>query len=442
MRQLVMLPLAALGLVVSEVAAADLKTVVSQQVAKDASYLQSLYRHLHQHPELSYMEEETSNRLADEMKKVGFEVTEKVGGYGVVGVLNNGPGPTIMLRFDMDALPVEEKTGLPFASRKQMADESGKKVFTMHACGHDIHMSSGIGTIRVMSRLKKHWEGTLVAIAQPAEERGGGAKAMLADGLFTRFPRPEVAIALHVHPALPTGTIGYTSGFALANVDSVDIKIRGIGGHGAYPHAAKDPIVLAAKTIMDLQTIVSREIAPIEPAVVTVGSILGGTKHNVIPGEVDLQLTVRSYKDSVRDQLLAAIKRITVGNAKTAGLPEDKLPLVKIKEEYTPATFNDPELTRRLMAVFEDWLGKGTTIERPPQMGGEDFGRYGRADPKVPICIYWLGVASKETIQRGLQQGGTIPSLHSPLFAPDADNAIRVGVTATTAAMLDLLSKN
>lgn len=420
---------------------ADIRTQVKSLFGKDLKYLQSLYQHLHRNPELSYMEKETSARLAEEMEKAGLKVTLNVGGYGVVGVLVNGPGPTIMLRFDMDALPVKEQTGLPFASRKQMVDESGKKVFTMHACGHDIHMSSGIGTIRMMSQLREHWSGSLLAIAQPAEERGGGARAMLEDGLFERFPRPDKAIALHVHPGLPTGTIGYTSGFALANVDSVDIKIFGVGGHGAYPHAAKDPVVLAAQTILGLQTIVSREISPIEPAVITVGSIHGGTKHNVIPGEVDLQLTVRSYKDGVRDQLLAAIKRMAEGHAKTAGLPEDKLPIVKVKDEYTPATYNDPELTRRLVGVFENWLGKGTAIERPPQMGGEDFGRYGRTKHKVPIFIYWLGSASKETIARGMRQGGTIPSLHSPLFAPDAENAIRTGVTATTGALLDLMSK-
>ena len=442
MRHLILFAAALLCLSPNQGLSAEIKAQVAKLFQEDSSYLQSLYQHLHRNPELSYMENETSARLAKEMEKVGLKVTRNVGGHGVVGVLENGTGPTIMLRFDMDALPVQEKTGLSFASRKQMLDESGKKVFTMHACGHDIHMSSGIGTIRIMSRLKEHWSGTLLAIAQPAEERGGGAKAMLGDGLFEKFPTPDQAIALHVHPALPTGTIGYTAGFALANVDSVDIKIFGVGGHGAYPQASKDPIVLAAQTILGLQTIVSREISAIEPAVITVGSIHGGTKHNVIPGEVDLQLTVRSYKDDVRSQLLAAIKRIAEGCAKTAGLPDDKMPIVKVKDEYTPATYNNPQLTKRLVGVFEEWLGKGTAIERPPQMGGEDFGRYGRTEQKVPICIYWLGAASKETITRGMQQGGTIPSLHSPLFAPDSVNAIRTGVTATTAALLDLMSKN
>jgi len=363
-----------------------------------------------------------------------------VGGHGVVGLLKNGKGPTIMLRCDMDGLPVEEKTGLPFASKKQMRDESGKTVPTMHACGHDIHMTSAIGTVRVLSSLMQHWKGTLMFIAQPAEERGGGARAMLSDGLFERFALPDKVIALHVHSGMPAGTIGYTPGFALANVDSVDIKIFGVGGHGAYPQATKDPIVLAAQTILSLQTIVSREIAPIEPGVITVGSIHGGTKHNVIPGEVDLQLTVRSYKDEVRDQLLAGIKRITIGHAKTAGLPEDKLPIIKVKENYTPATYNNPELMHRLVAVFDDWLGKGTCIERPSQMGGEDFGRYGRTEHKVPICIYWLGAASPASVKRALQTGGTLPSLHSPIFAPDAEHTIKTGVTATVAGLLDLFA--
>lgn len=431
----------ALAVCASPAIGADLKQEVRQRVAKEYPHLSRLYRHLHQNPELSFMEKETAARIAQELKAAGFEVTANVGGYGVVGVLRNGTGPTTMVRFDMDGLPVEEKTGLPYASRKRMKDDSGKEVFTMHACGHDIHMTSGIGTMRVLSVLKKRWRGTLIAVAQPAEERGGGSRAMLAEGLFERFPTPDRAIALHVHPALPSGTIGYTPGFALANVDSVDIKIFGVGGHGAYPHAAKDPIVLAAQTIVALQTVVSREIPPIEPGVITVGSIQGGTKHNVIPGEVDLQLTVRSYKDEVRAGLLSGIRRITHGMAVAAGVPEDKMPVVKVKEAYTPATYNDPKLTMRLVGVFEDWLGKGTTIERPPQMGGEDFGRYGRTEHKVPICIYWLGAATAETIKRGMKKGGTIPSLHSPLFAPDEEKTIKTGVTATVAAVLDLMPR-
>ncbi|MGB0581923.1 MAG: amidohydrolase [Limisphaerales bacterium] len=427
--------------IVSQLHAADPKADVKQQFAAIYPQLESLYQHLHRNPELSYMEKETSARMAAEFRKAGFTVTERVGGYGVVGRLKNGEGPTIMLRCDMDALPVEEKTGLPFGSRKQMTNEAGKKVFTMHACGHDIHMTSAIGTIRVLSALKNHWSGTLMVIAQPAEERGGGARAMLGDGLFQRFALPDKVIGLHVNPALPAGRIGYTPGFAMANVDSVDIKIFGVGGHGAYPHAAKDPIVLAAQTILALQTVVSREIAPIEPGVITVGSIHGGTKHNIIPREVDLQLTVRSYSDETREMLLNGIKRIAKGLAVAAGLPEDKLPVVKIKDEYTPATYNNPELTRRLVGVFEDWLGKGVAIERKPQMGGEDFGRYGRTKHKLPICMYFLGASSPKTIKRAMQ-GGSLPSLHSPLFAPDFEPTIRTGVIATSAAILDLMSKN
>lgn len=433
--------LLAVFVVVGNLHSANPKADVKEQFTVNYPYLKSLYQHLHRNPELSYMEKETSARMAAEFRKAGFTVTERVGGYGVVGLLKNGNGPTIMLRCDMDGLPVEEKTGLPYASRKEMVDQSGKQVFTMHACGHDIHMTSAIGTIRVISALKEHWRGTLMVIAQPAEERGGGARAMLGEGLFERFALPDKVIGLHVNPALPAGTIGYTPGFAMANVDSVDIKIFGVGGHGAYPHAAKDPIVLAAQTILALQTVVSREIAPIEPGVITVGSIHGGTKHNIIPREVDLQLTVRSYSDETRATLLSGIKRIAKGQAIAAGLPEDKLPVVKIKDEYTPATYNNPELTRRLVGVFEDWLGQGVAIERKPQMGGEDFGRYGRTQHRVPICMYFLGASSPETIKRAMQ-GGSLPSLHSPLFAPDFDRAIKTGVIATSAAILHLMAKN
>ena len=419
----------------------ELKQRVAERVSSELPDLLKLYRELHQKPELSFMEVETARRIAREWREAGYEVTEKVGGHGIVALLRNGPGPTLMLRCDLDGLPVKELTGVDYASSHQMKDEDGNLVPTMHACGHDIHMTSLVGTARILASLKDQWQGTLMLVGQPAEERGGGARAMLADGLFKRFPVPDHAVALHVSPATPVGTINYAEGFAMANVDSVDITVFGVGGHGAYPHTTKDPVVLASQIVLALQTIVSREIAPSEPAVITVGSIHGGTKHNIIPDEVKLQLTVRSYSDEVREKLLRGIERIARGQGLAAGLPEDKLPRVEVQDEYTPAVYNNPELTRRLRGVFEDWLGQGTAIARPPQMGGEDFGRYGRTEHKVPICLFWLGAVSKESVRQAITQGKTLPSLHSGFFVPDAEPALQAGITATTGAALDLLAK-
>lgn len=420
---------------------ADVRDSVRTQVDGHYAHLLSLYQHLHRHPELSFFEEKTAARVAQELREAGFTVTEKVGGHGVVAVLKNGDGPTILVRADLDGLPVKEQTGLPYASQTVTKDAAGNDVPTMHACGHDIHMTCLVGTARVLAALKDKWRGALVMIGQPAEERGGGAQAMIEAGLFTRFPRPEKCVALHVSADLPAGSIGYTEGFALANVDSMDITIRGLGGHGAYPHTTKDPIVLAAQTILALQTIVSREVAPIEPAVVTVGSIHGGTKHNIIPDEVHLQLTLRSYTDEVRQQLIDSIKRLTRGLAEAAGLPEEKMPIVKLGNEFTPATYNDPELTRRVVKVAGAWLGEGNVIPRKPQMGGEDFGRYGRTGHKIPICIFWLGAVNPESVKESLKTGKSLPSLHSPFFAPVPEPTIKTGVTTMTAVVLDLMGK-
>lgn len=415
------------------------RAAVAKRIGAEYPSLFSLYKYLHAHPELSFMEKNTADRIAAELRDAGLKVTQHVGGHGVVGVLKNGAGPTVLVRCDLDGLPVKENTGLPFASKHRMKDEQGNEVFTMHACGHDIHMTSFVGTARVLAGMKERWKGTLVMIGQPAEERGGGAKAMLADKLFERFPLPDYCVALHVSSAMLAGMVGYAEGYALANVDSVDIKIFGVGGHGAYPQATKDPVMLAAQTIVALQTIVSREIAPIEPAVVTVGSIHGGTKHNVIPEEVDLQLTVRSYSDETRNKLLNAIKRIARGQAISAGLPEDKMPIVTVKDEYTPSTYNDPTLTRRLVKTFGEWLGEGNAVKRQPVMGGEDFGRYGRTKHKVPIFMFWLGAVSPESVKRSIATGGTLPSLHSSIFAPEAEPTIKTGVTAMSAAVLELM---
>jgi len=391
---------------------------------------------------LSQHEEQTGQRIADELKETRFEVTTRVGGHGVVGVLRNGRGPTILVRTDLDALPVKEQTGLPYASNVRATDDKGAEVEVMHACGHDVHMTVLVGAARALVSLKDRWQGTLVMLGQPAEEKGSGARKMLADGLYARFPKPDYCLALHVKADLAAGSLGYIEGYALGNVDSVDITIRGIGGHGAWPHKTKDPIVLAAQTVLALQTIVSREIAPGEPAVVTVGSIHGGTKHNIIPDEVQLQLTLRSYTDEVRAQTIAAIKRMTRGLAEAAGLPEDRLPIVLLKEqEFTPATYNDPALTRRLAGAFKNWFSETTVQQVKPVMGGEDFSEYGRTADKIPICMFWLGAVKPELVEESEKSGKPLPSLHSSQFAPLPEPTIKTGVIAMTAAVLELAGK-
>lgn len=398
--------------------------------------IEKLYIDLHQSPELSLHEEKTSAKMAERLRGLGFTVTERVGGFGVVAVLANGTGPTILVRADMDALPVDEKTGLPYASKVTTKDDGGATVPVMHACGHDIHMSSLVGMATLLSKAKDQWKGTLVLIAQPAEEKGGGAASMLKDGLFTRFPKPDFAVAFHDSGELPAGRVGVTPGWALASVDSVDVTIAGRGGHGAYPHLAVDPIVIAARTIVSLQTLVSRENNPFEPAVVTVGSIHGGTKHNIIPDEVKLQLTVRSYKDDVRKRLLDGIRRIVKAEAAAAGAPKE--PTVNVAES-TPSTFNDLALTKRVAAALSRHLGEANVVETPPVMGGEDFSEYGRAG--VPALIFWVGAADPKKLAEARAAGTTLPSIHSPQFAPERVPTLRTGIVATTVAVLELLGK-
>ncbi len=417
------------------------QAAIKEMIAKENASLVDLYKHFHATPELSFRETKSAERIASELKLAGFEVTTKVGGHGVVAVMRNGRGPTVLVRADLDGLPVKEETGLPYASKHTMLDEAGNLVSTMHACGHDAHMACLIGTARMLSRLKENWQGTLVMIGQPAEERGGGAKAMLEDGLYKRFPVPDYGLALHVAADLPTGTIGYVEGFAMANVDSVDIIVRGIGGHGAQPQSAKDPIVLSAQIILALQTIRSREIHPLEPAVVTVGSIHGGTKHNIISDEVRMQLTLRSYNDEVRKQMIDAISRITRGLGQAAGLPDDKLPIVELKNEHTPAAYNDPKLAKRARVVFEEWLGPGTVLDRKPSMGGEDFGQFGRTEHKVPVFLFFVGSINSARFKESLRLGKALPSAHSSRYAPDPDPTIKTGVTAMTAAVLELMRR-
>lgn len=415
---------------------------VKDVVAADLPSLIGLYRELHASPELSGQEVKTAARLAREIKGLGFKVTTGVGGTGVVAVLENGPGPVLMLRTDMDALPVTEETGLPFASTVRAKTAEGVDTGVMHACGHDIHMASWIGTARRLAALKAQWSGTLVMIAQPAEEIGAGASAMLDAGLYTRFPKPSTVIAFHDGP-LPAGVIGYTPGYTFANVDSVDIVVKGVGGHGAYPQNTKDPIVLAARIVMALQTIVAREIDPLESAVVTVGSIHGGTKRNIIPDEVRLQLTVRSFAPETRAQLLASIARIAKGEALAAGVSSDRLPVVEVKDERTPATFNSEPLTGRIAARFSEHFGAGRVRQVPPTMGGEDFSQYRLANPDgVQSLLFWVGAIPQSKWDEARGDTKALPGLHSPFWAPDAEPTISTAVEAMTIAALDVLAKN
>jgi len=415
---------------------------IDAAIAGEIGSLEALYKHLHAHPELSTHEKETSARIARELEAAGYTVTTHVGGYGVVGVLKNGPGKIVLVRTDLDALPVVERTGLPYASKVRVKDDAGNEVGVMHACGHDMHMTSFIGTARTLAKLKDQWSGTVVMIGQPAEEKVMGAKAMLNDGLFTRFPKPDYALALHVNPALEAGAIGYCPGFALANVDSVDITVRGMGGHGSQPEATKDPVVIAAQIILALQTIVSREVSPLDSAVVTVGSIHGGTKRNIIPDEVHLYLTVRTYKDETRRKVLASIERISLNIARAAGVPADREPVVKVlQDETTPAVYNDPALAKRIVPAWQSVLGADNVIKVAPVMGAEDFARYGRTPEKVPIFLMWLGATDTARFQEAKRTGKRLPPLHSALFWPAIHPTIETGVKATSAAVMELLKK-
>ncbi len=415
---------------------------LSDAIKGDMPQLMTLYRDLHANPELSMQEVRTPAKLAAEVRKLGFTVTEKVGKSGVVAVMKNGPGPVLMIRADMDGLPVVEQTGLPFASKVRATARAGVETGVMHACGHDTHMAAWIGTAKRLAAMKDQWTGTLVMILQPGEETGEGAKAMLDDGLFTRFPKPGHVIAFHDAAAMPAGVIGVTPGYALANVDSVDISVRGVGGHGAYPQTTKDPIVLASRIVTTLQTLVSRENDPANPAVVTVGSFQAGAKHNIISDEARLQLTVRSYKPEVRKLLLDGIRRITRGEAIAAGLPEDRMPVVTIREaEYTPATFNTEALSKRALELFTENFGAQRVMKVPAVMGGEDFSRYYLADNSIQSLIFWVGGAPRDQYQVAGGDASKLPSLHSPFWAPEAEAVIATATEALTLAALDVLKK-
>jgi amidohydrolase len=429
--------------VLSVLAAPAQADALRDAVAGDMPSLMALYRDLHANPELSMQEVATAAKLAAEARKLGFQVTTGVGKTGVVAVMRNGPGPVLLIRADMDALPVEEQTGLPFASKKRATSRAGVESGVMHACGHDTHMSSWVGAARRLAAMKSLWSGTLVMILQPGEETGEGARAMLADGLFTRFPKPTHALAFHDAAALPAGMIGYTPGYALANVDSVDMLVKGVGGHGAYPQTTKDPIVLAARIVTSLQTLVSREADPQDPAVVTVGSFHAGAKHNIIPDEATLLITVRSYTDETRKLLLDGIRRIARGEAIAAGLPEDRMPVVTIREqEYTPATFNTPKLTADTAALLASRFGDGRVRKVPAVMGGEDFGRYHVADKSNESLIFWVGGTPLAQWQAAGGDPAKLPSLHSPKWAPDAEAVISTATEAMVTAALGVLGKS
>ena len=401
--------------------------------------LDKLYKHLHQNPELSLQEKETSARIAQELKSLGYKVTENIGGYGVVGVLENGAGPVLLIRADMDALPMEEKTGLPYASTKKGISNDGKETYIAHSCGHDIHMSVFVGTAKMMVEYKNAWRGTLLMVGQPSEENGMGAWNMMNDGLYERFPHPDYAIALHDDPFLPAGMLGYKTGPLMAGVDMMNVTVYGEGAHGAAPHKGIDPIVLSAQMIQAYQTIVSRRIAPTDPAVVTVGSIHGGTVHNIIPDEVVMQLTLRSYSPDVREEMISSIKRISENLAKAAGLSEDKMPTYWIRHPHTPALINDVNLTNQMVNVFKNNIGEDKVTEVQAQMIGEDFSRFGLQERNIPITMFYLGATDPVFLEKAQREGLEIPGLHSPQFAPLPEPTIKTGVKAMSLFAMDIL---
>ena len=414
--------------------------------------LLTIYKDIHTHPELSTQEQRTAALLAKELKAAGCDVTENVGKYenadqkcyGVIGLLKNGNGPVVLVRTDLDALPVQEETGLPYASKVTTKNEKGDEVHVMHACGHDAHVSILIGVARSLAKLKDQWRGTIVFVGQPAEELGTGARAMLRDGLYTRWPKPNYALGFHDKADLEIGHIGVTEGYTSANVDSVDVTVHGLGGHGAYVYRTKDPIVLAAEMINQWQTIASRENNPLDPIVVTVGSIHGGTKHNIIPDEVKMQLTVRTYKAEVRERVLAAIERIAKGCAAGAGLSADKMPTVNVlRDHFAPAMYNNPELTKRLVAVWKKALGDQNVEMVDATMGGEDFSEYSLLpDHSIPAVNFHVGAVEPAKLAESKKPGAApLPTLHSSRFAPVPEPTIRTGVVAMTAAVLDLMKK-
>jgi amidohydrolase len=440
-----MRPLVLFALSMSTLASAqDIPSLVNSELPQ----LVATYKQLHQNPELSHQEKQSSAVVADALRKAGYAVTEHVGkyedgsqAYGVVAVMKNGAGPTVLVRSDMDALPVEEKTGLPYASRARSKNQAGDDVGVMHACGHDIHMATLIGVGETLAKVKNQWHGTLILVGQPSEETIDGARAMLNDNLYSRFGRPDYAIALHDDGSLEAGRVGVVSGPTLAAGNTVDIAMRGVGSHGAHPEMSKDPIVLSAEFIMAAQTIVSRQIPPQSPAVVTVGYIHGGTKHNIIPDEVRMGLTVRSFDDAVQKQILADLKRTAEGIAIAGGVPTDRMPVVTVSPQAALVTYNNPELADRLRAVLVRTVGADNVVKSGPDMVSEDFGQFGLEGHQIPTAMLRLGAVAPEKVAESKATGKQLPSLHSALFVPLPEPTIRTGVLIMTASVLDLMGK-
>ncbi len=405
-----------------------------EYLSSEIDELVAFYKDRHSHPEISLSEQNTSAVLAEKLKELGFEVTSDFGGHGVVGVLKNGKGPTVLYRTDMDALPMYEKTKLPYSSSTEI-DYNGSKVGSMHSCGHDVHMTCWLGTAQALVGMKNKWKGTLIMIGQPAEEIGAGAKLMLDEGLYEKFPLPDYGIALHSSPTIKHGQIGIADGYTMAITESITIKVKGKGAHGAAPHMSIDPIVLSSMIVMDLQTIVSRNLKPIDDAVITVGSFQGGVVHNVIPDEVTLKLTVRTFKEDVRQLIHKRIKEICDGIAMAAGLPEEFYPEVDIPKSFTPSNYNDPKLTNTITLSARGSIGAENVLYAEPQLVGEDFSRYGSTSHKIPTVLFWLGTVSKEKID-----SGDLPGLHSPFYYPEPEPTIKTGVSVMTAAIIDLMN--
>lgn len=418
---------------------------VDSILQKEYPSLKALYEDLHRNPELSYYEEKTSARIAEELKKAGYEVTQNFGqyenpkltSYGIVAVMKNGKGPTVLVRTELDALPMPDNTGVAYASSAKGKNDAGEEVPVTHGCGHDMHMTVFVGTARALSAIKDKWKGTLIMIGQPAEERApGGAEAMLKGGLYTKFPRPDYCLSLHNDATLETGKVGIVEGYALAGADSPDIVLRGAGGHGAYPHLTRDPVVMAAETVMALQTIVSREIQPGKPAVITVGTLHAGTKRNIIPDEARLELTVRSYEKEVRSKLLSSIERVAKGIAEAEG---GEAVVDLHPEAYVPAVYNNPDLVKKTVTALKAALGEENVVTRVPVMGAEDFSQYSLDDLSVPCFQFWLGAVDPARLAESKKSGASLPSLHSSLFAPVEESGIRTGVKAMTAAVINLM---
>jgi len=407
------------------------------------------YKGIHSHPELSHHEERTAALLAEELRKAGYTVSERVGrypdgsqAYGVVAILKNGDGPTVLIRTDLDALPVVEETGLPYASTVKTKNAAGQEVGVMHACGHDIHITTMIGVGRALAAEKAQWHGTAMLIGQPSEETIDGAKAMLADHLYERFGRPDMAVALHDTNTRAAGTVSVTSGAAMASSTSVDVTIRGVGSHGAQPQAGKDPVVMAAEFIVELQTIVSRQEDPLDPAVVTVGHIYGGTKRNIIPDEVKLELTTRAFSDKARQIILDGLRNTAQGVAIGGGVPQDRAPIVTVLEnESTPVTYNDPALTARVKTALEQALGAKNVFDEAPKTGSEDFGVFGLEGHKIPTVIFWLGAMDPGKFAAAEAAGKMLPGMHNSKFEPLPEPTLRTGVVGMTAVAMALLQR-